>query len=187
MSAAPTRRERVRTATVAEITEVARRLLAAGGLSAVSLRAIGREVGMTAPALYRYFPGLDALVEALAADLFAELTTAVRQVRDGLGDEPPIGRLTGMAREFRRWSLAHPREFALMFGGVLEKCDSSGFARLFLDELAGCAPDAYLTAWSRVYGLVALEVFGHVQWAGAQMEPLFERELESLAEVLGPG
>ncbi|MDR7273352.1 TetR/AcrR family transcriptional regulator [Catenuloplanes atrovinosus] len=186
MSAAPTRRERVRTATVAEIKEVARRLLVGGGLSAVSLRAIGREVGMTAPALYRYFPGLDALVGALAADLFAELTEAVRAVRDDLAGEPPMVRLTGMARAFRRWSLAHPREFALMFGGVLEHCDSSGFAELFLAELTGFAPDAFLTAWSRVYGLVALEVFGHVQWATPDPEALFERELDLLAEVLRP-
>lgn len=181
MSAAPTRRERVRTATVAEIKAVARRLLVSGGPAAISLRAIGREVGLTAPALYRYFPGLDALVGALSADLFAELTAAVRAVRDTLAGEPPMVRLTGMAHEFRRWSLAHPREFALMFGGVREECDSSGFAALFLAELSGPA-DLLVLAWSRVFGLVALEVFGHVR---CDMEPLFARELALLAEALG--
>lgn len=53
---APTRRERLRTATLAEIKEGARRLLVTGGVDAVSLRAIARDMGMTAPAIYRYFP-----------------------------------------------------------------------------------------------------------------------------------
>src|SRR5690348_8415032 len=53
------RRERVRAATVQEIKDVARRQLVGDGPSAVSLRAIAREMGMTAPALYRYFPSFD--------------------------------------------------------------------------------------------------------------------------------
>jgi len=48
------RRDRLRAATKAEIVESARRLLVADGLAGVTLRAIGRDMGMTAPALYRY-------------------------------------------------------------------------------------------------------------------------------------
>jgi len=50
----PPRRERLRTATVAEIKDGARRLLVTGGPQAISLRAIARDMGMTAPAIYRY-------------------------------------------------------------------------------------------------------------------------------------
>lgn len=202
---------RPRTDTVAEIKEVARRLLVSGGPAAISLRAIGREVGVTAPALYRYFPSLDALVEALAEDLFAELTAAVRAARDDLTGEVPLARLQGMARAFRRWSLGHPREFGLMFGGALTHCDTAGFAELFLDELTGLYRDrpmpaappltmpitdprlqrfpapavqVFLSAWSRVYGLVSLEALGHLRWAVDDLEPLFERELAALSDVL---
>jgi AcrR family transcriptional regulator len=49
------RRERVRQATVEEIKAVARAQMAAEGTAGVTLRAIAREMGMTAPALYRYF------------------------------------------------------------------------------------------------------------------------------------
>ena len=72
-SRSPSRRERIRTATVAEIKALARRLLVGGGLAAISLRAIARDMGMTAPAIYRYFPSLDALVAELTEDLYDEL------------------------------------------------------------------------------------------------------------------
>ena len=45
------RRERVRQATVEEIKAVARAQMAAEGTAGVTLRAIAREMGMTAPAL----------------------------------------------------------------------------------------------------------------------------------------
>ena len=50
----PTRRDRMRAATMEEITATARRLLVEQGPDAASLRGIAREMGMTAPGLYRY-------------------------------------------------------------------------------------------------------------------------------------
>ena len=44
----------MRAATMEEITTTARRLLVEQGPDAASLRAIAREMGMTAPGLYRY-------------------------------------------------------------------------------------------------------------------------------------
>src|SRR5688572_27661487 len=82
MTVTPTRRERIRSATVAEIKDHARQLLGSGGPPAISLRAIAREMGMTAPAIYRYFPSLDALVVDLVEDLYDELRLAVEAVRD---------------------------------------------------------------------------------------------------------
>ena len=62
--AADTRRARVRTATTAEIKTTARRLLVEEGPDALTLRAIARSMGMTAPALYRYFSSHEELVGA---------------------------------------------------------------------------------------------------------------------------
>lgn len=115
---APTRRDRLRMATISEIKALARRLLVTGGPQAISLRAIAREMGMTAPAIYRYFPSLEALVTELTSDLHGELHKAVEQARDAAGGDP-VRQLTAMARAFRRWSLAHPAEFALIFGAPL--------------------------------------------------------------------
>jgi hypothetical protein len=38
----------------------------------------------------------------------------------------------------------------------------------------------FLSAWTRLYGIVALEVFGHLRWALSEEEPLFETELAFL-------
>ena len=62
--AGPSRRERVRAATVDEIKAVALRLLVEEGPEAMTLRAIAREMGMTAPGLYRYFPSHEDLHKA---------------------------------------------------------------------------------------------------------------------------
>ena len=219
------RRERIRSATVAEIKNLARQLLVSGGPAAISLRAIARDMGMTAPAIYRYFPSLDALVGDLCEDLFDELREWVEAARDACPADEPLPRLTEMARAFRRWSVAHPAEFGLMFGspvpGVTRyEADCVGpdhagarFGAPFLQAFAEVwhtsrfptppvelieqklgryiAPHevshgaglpvevvyAYLSGWTRLYGLVAMEVFGHLGWAVTEVEPLFELEL----------
>lgn len=143
---APTRRERLRIATLSEIKDGARRLLVTGGPQAISLRAIARDMGMTAPAIYRYFPSLDALIVALAGDLYDELRESVEQARDAAGDDP-AGQLGAMARAFRSWSIRHPAEFTLIFGnpvpemsGFVDDCDNPGhpgarFGAVFMQPL----------------------------------------------------
>jgi AcrR family transcriptional regulator len=65
MTTSLTHRQRLRQATREEIMETARQQMAADGSSALSLHAVARQMGMTAPALYRYFKSRDALVTAL--------------------------------------------------------------------------------------------------------------------------
>src|SRR5436305_9659307 len=69
----PSRRDRLRAATIDEIIQTARQLLVKDGPEAVSLRAIAREMGMTAPALYRYFGSYEELHRYLCANIFTEL------------------------------------------------------------------------------------------------------------------
>ena len=54
-------------------------------------------------------------------------------------------------------------------------------------ELPVGAGQVFLSCWIRLYGMVALEVFGHVQFALPDAEPLFEAELRDLAVKLGFG
>jgi AcrR family transcriptional regulator len=112
------RRERMRDATTAEIKATARDLLVREGPDALTLRAIAREMGMTAPALYRYFDSHEALVGALCQDVLDELTARLEAARAAVPAGQPIERLMAACREFRRWSLAHPREFQLTFASV---------------------------------------------------------------------
>lgn len=111
------RRDRLRQQTTREILDTARALLIRGGPTGIGLRAIARELGMTAPGLYRYFPSLQELLNALVADLYADLAGAVESARDVESD--PVAQLRAVCRGFRQWALAHPAEFALLFGTPL--------------------------------------------------------------------
>src|SRR5260370_38216412 len=73
------RRDRLRAATTAEILQTARRLLVESGPEAVSLRAIAREMGMTAPGLYRYFGSHEELIRHVIAGIFTEHGADIHQ------------------------------------------------------------------------------------------------------------
>jgi AcrR family transcriptional regulator len=223
------RRDRVRAATVTEIRDTARRLLVADGPDGLTLRAIAREMGMTAPALYRYFPSREALLEHLVQELYGELAGTLEAARDGEPADSPAAGLTAASRAFRRWALDHPAEFGLLFGspipgvGVEDRGPddpSIRFGRVFGELIArvygqtrfpvpadadvdpalrsqlerwmatfpvplpvGVA-QVFLSCWIRLYGMVAMEVFGHLTFALGDAEPLFEAELADLGRKL---
>jgi hypothetical protein len=43
----------------------------------------------------------------------------------------------------------------------------------------------FLSCWIRLYGMVCMEVFGHLRFALDDPQPMFEAELRSLGAVLG--
>ena len=119
------RRERLRAATISEITRTARRLLVEEGPEAVTLRAIAREMGMTAPALYRYFPSHEDLLRHLIGDLYNDLTDSLAARLEALAPEGIEARFRAAGHWFRRWSLDHPREYGLMFGAPFPRAEGS--------------------------------------------------------------
>jgi AcrR family transcriptional regulator len=110
------RRERLREETTEEIKAIALRLTAEGGPGAISLRAIAREMGMTAGAIYSYFATRDALVTTLIADVFGSLLDAAESARDKQPADDPSRRLVAWAEAFRAWALANPEGFKLIYG-----------------------------------------------------------------------
>ena len=120
------RRDRMRAATTAEIKQTARRILVSRGPDAVSLRAIAREMGMTAPALYRYFGSREELIRNVIADIFTELAGDISAAIDQAGLTAAgdlAAKMIAACREFRRWSLNHQGEFGLIFGSPLPGVD----------------------------------------------------------------
>ena len=113
------RRERVRQATVEEIKAVAREQMAAEGTAGVTLRAIAREMGMTAPALYRYFGSRDELVTGLVSDAYSALADAMEAAVEAAGPGRHAERVRAAFGAFRSWGLEHPTEFALIFGSPI--------------------------------------------------------------------
>ncbi|GAA3392061.1 TetR/AcrR family transcriptional regulator [Cryptosporangium minutisporangium] len=113
MAAPLTRRERLRAETVQEIQSTARRMLVSEGYDGLSLRAIARAMGMSAPALYRYYASREELIAALVTALKVEMTETLLRARDAQPDLPH--RMLETCREFRRWAVEHPAEFTLVF------------------------------------------------------------------------
>lgn len=114
------RRERVREATSQEIKEIARQqMYAGGGVGAVSLRGIATTIGITAPAIYRYYLSRDDLVTALIVDAYTALGDAVEHgyTADSTGE--PGNRFYLAAVAYRDWALSHSGDFSLIFGQPL--------------------------------------------------------------------
>ncbi|MFJ9824286.1 TetR/AcrR family transcriptional regulator [Streptomyces sp. NPDC101160] len=224
------RRHRVREEALADSMRIARRLLVEEGPEAVTVRAVAREMSLTAPGLYRYYAGHRELVQALVSHLYDELAEALAAAREvGPADEP--GRqLREVCRGLRRWALAHPREFALLFAKPVPDADTTPGAaahdpswrfgsvilglmvRLWqrgtIQAPADLSPEwivqleevrehlggepvpleviyVFVSCWARLYGAVAVEVFGHLDFALTDAEPLFERTVGEILAALG--
>lgn len=116
MTTAQGARARARQEVTAAIKEAARRQLAAQGAAKLSLRAVARELGMVSSALYRYFPSRDELLTALIIDAYDSVGEAAERARDAAADAPPPDRWTTVCEAVRDWALAHPHEYALIYG-----------------------------------------------------------------------
>lgn len=113
----PTRRERTRAATTAEIHEVARRLLVEEGAGAVTLRAVAREMGMAPSALYRYVASRDDLLTVLIVQSYDAVGETVERASAALDpDGEPVASFLTVVGAFRRWALDNPHEYGLLYG-----------------------------------------------------------------------
>ena len=108
-------KEQQREVTREEIKSIASRQAAQGGVASLSLSAIAREMGLTTPALYRYFPGRDELMAALASDAYASFIAALETARDAAAPEDQAGRLRSLCRSYHAWALEHPQQYSLIF------------------------------------------------------------------------
>jgi AcrR family transcriptional regulator len=112
---AKSRRARQRQFTHNEILQTARGQIREKGAAALSLRAIAREMGITAPAIYRYFASRDALVTALIARGYQSLRDRLAEIRVSV-DGGHAQRLLEVGLAYRRWGLENPELYALIFG-----------------------------------------------------------------------
>ena len=157
-----TRRDRLRAATMEEITATARRLLVEQGPEAVALRAIAREMGMTAPGLYRYYDSREELLRHVIAEIFRELAADIRRAIHQAVEPAPAGearqpahlalKMVAACQEFRHWSLTHRDEFALLFGVPLPEIDDGRFdiAEECALEFAGTFYTLFLELWDAI-------------------------------------
>lgn len=100
----------------AAIKDTAWRQIAESGAAALSLRAIARELNITAPAIYNYYPDRDALVTALIVDAYTSFGDAQVSARDSVPAADVEGRLRVTGRAYRQWALDYPQRYQLIFG-----------------------------------------------------------------------
>ncbi|WP_227981309.1 TetR/AcrR family transcriptional regulator [Nocardia spumae] len=205
-------RERYREQVRAEIKQCAWEQIATAGASALSLNAIAKRMGMSGPALYRYFTGRDELITELVRDAYRSLADALRTARERGAD------LTGLAVALRDWALADPQRYFLIYGTpvpgyrapgdtveisdrimsvLVEACAElprEGPVTAFDTHLddhrrwAGDRPEAAavlhraISVWTRLHGVLSLELAGH--FAGMRFDPalLYDAELNSVVK-----
>lgn len=116
MSTAPSRRERARQATLEEIKSTALQLMREQGTTDVRFTDIARVMGMTAPALYRYYGDRDELLTALIADGYDALGGRVAEALRPLAEDDAASRWVAAATSYRDWARSEPQQFALVLG-----------------------------------------------------------------------
>ncbi|MFB7716292.1 TetR/AcrR family transcriptional regulator [Nocardia sp. NPDC056100] len=203
-------RERYRAQVREEIKEHAREQIATAGVSALSLNAIAKRVGMSGPALYWYFASRDDLITELIRDAYRSLADTLRAEFDSGAD------ISAIAHATRAWALADPQRYFLIYGtpvpGYHAPDDttaiSSEIMAVLIDAFAAQPPDAAATPfdahlenhrewaaghevpvatlhravsfWTRMHGVLSLELAGHFAGMGFDPALLFEAELNTL-------
>jgi AcrR family transcriptional regulator len=156
------------------------KLLAEGGLPALSLRGAAQLAGVSHAAPYRHFKDKDALVAAIAEEGFRLLTRHMKEELEGCGDEDVLVRLRAAAIGYVSFAVENPGYFRVTFGGAfgepgtyraLEDAGAEAYGVLRDIVSAGIAsgrlragdPDQLsLAAWSLVHGLGMLIIDGNV-------------------------
>jgi len=219
----PTRRARLRAQTLAEIKERALAQVGERGPAALSLNAIARDMGMSGPALYRYFGSRDELLAVLVTDAWSDLAGALEQAAVQARRRSGPGRVRAVADAYRGWALAHPQRYRLALSttygsGALDPDNVIPAAHrgmlVLLEAIEGLGPlpavrpgairalDRQIRAWraarpgtrqlpapalelgvltwTRLHGLVSLELEGVFASMDLDAALLFRAEVEHL-------
>lgn len=159
-----------------------------GDLADFSLRAVAREVGVSANAAYRHFANKDDLLSALAAEGFRRFAAQQAAAAQGTQDIPQMQSAT--AKAYVSFAQAHPALFRLMFSRFLNTSSSEDLKtasmtafELLLNASAHQAgvetysEQAMLTAianWSLVHGLSHLVLDGQLTPFGLSMDTIID-------------
>jgi len=195
-SASRTARERARAELTREIKQEARRQLAAHGAQGLSLRAVARELGMVSSALYRYFPSRDELLTALIIDAYDALGDAAEAADAGRPAADIRGRWAATCHAVRNWALAHPHEYALIYGSPVPGYQAPQATVVPAARIARVAGGLVADAWREAReagGGVrgpdgdAPAADGRVRGAAVPLPPELAEQAAMEADAIAPG
>ncbi|MFG3441199.1 TetR/AcrR family transcriptional regulator [Nonomuraea sp. NPDC047897] len=131
-----TRRERLRAELERDATAAARRITEEEGVEGLTLAAVARAVGVTPPALYRYFDGRAGLVRAVYDDVTAEFIETVARAVARQDPDDVSAQLHAATRAVLDWSMANRAGFDLLMGAAFPKvAGEDGIPTVILREL----------------------------------------------------
>jgi AcrR family transcriptional regulator len=161
------------------------------GLDGLSMRKLAKEVGVTAPAIYRHYKGRD---EVLADVLREAHRTFSRYLYAALGAPTPLERFFGAGEGYLDFVFDHPRWYSMLFTGpehlgmddLPEDIESMGTAihQFWIDRVRECMEsgilkegdprEASITMWAHAHGMVQLYHHGHFRVSQEEFRLLFE-------------
>jgi AcrR family transcriptional regulator len=144
-----------------------------GDQTSVTLRAVARKVGISAPSIYRHFADQPSIMLAVVQQAFDELATELRRARDSAGDDPRA-RLFATCTGYLEFARTHPGRYRTMFGGLwmpdletssLTEADmhalGEGSLQLIADVLRDCVAAGIATSTDLSADAIALWVGLH--------------------------
>ncbi|MEV5953798.1 TetR/AcrR family transcriptional regulator [Streptomyces sp. NPDC051987] len=101
-----------------EILDAATRILEETGREdALSLRGVAREVGISAPSVYRHFKDKADLVSTVLDATYRTLAVVMSEAGESAAaaGASPLGRVRATLKAYRRFAIDKPRRYRLMF------------------------------------------------------------------------
>lgn len=219
------RRERLRAQTFQEIEDSSFAIIDADGVHALTIAALGRAMAMSAPAVYRYFPSRDALIEHLVTQSYRQLATAMREAVEG-SRRAPRARVRLLVAAYRDWALRHRRRYGMLFAERAGDAPAQAAAQTPLDEAMALLIDllaaiqdtaagdprtgdraldeqlrqwaraqerpdatpraatAAIRIWTRIHGIVSLELTGIFDNRTIEVQRLIDLEIDDALHAL---
>jgi AcrR family transcriptional regulator len=183
------------------LVQAAARTLQKHGFDALTLRAVGDELGVSRSALYRHFADKSALLTAVASEGFRMLRADLVSAWESGGKGRPGFDAMGIA--YVRFALDNPWHYRVMFGGGFELDASdpelmaegaSAFAALvdaLLEQQArGLVrrDDPQTQAnfvWAVVHGVAMLAIDGKLEHEGADADALARYAVKCVSTGIG--
>lgn len=190
MKGATAKRERNRAEMRQSILDASHEIVARGGIEALTIRGIAKDLGYSAGAIYDYFDSKEDIVHCLYFEGSGGLAAVMDQCcQDADEDSDVFTMLETLAFAYRHHSLAHSEMYRLVFGVLKqpnpEESDLDEFSLGGLDTLLKIVQRGIdrgdlmdvpamviaTSAWTAVHGFTSLEVSEHFRFlesAGVQ-------------------
>jgi AcrR family transcriptional regulator len=166
------------------------------GFGALTLRAVGDELGVSRSALYRHFADKSALLTAVASEGFRRLRVDLLAAWEGAGKGRPG--FEAMGEAYVHFARGNPWHYRVMFGGGFEldaadpelKAEGEAAFRALLDAVVEQQAQGLVRkddpqtqanfVWAVVHGVAMLAIDGALDHQGADPSALARYAVERM-------